>query len=205
MAEFNPELDPMGDGRAQYYDEDHGGSENETERLFSALAVIAACCMIGRFPGFTQEAAAAGTATETSVTVNGNIYWALTVEEATTIEAGFVALETNGTALSAEVALLINKSMFAEPATQFTQLGMYGLYNLNVQPTLAVHFGNFGSYMGSFLGSRFTGAGGFSTPPGFPDFPGGGQPMNDHPGGNSAGAGICYEWIDGTVECFEYR
>lgn len=96
MAGYEDEFD-MAHG--QFYDEDHGGSENDVERMFSALTVMTAFAFIAQAPLFTRAALVEGTVVADGAVIVGETkYWSLTVEQAEECELAMMMKEQLGAA-----------------------------------------------------------------------------------------------------------
>lgn len=160
------ELDPS---HAQFYDEDHGGSENETDQLFSVLAVMAAFCMMGRVPLFTRGSMAAGTALDGAVTTaSGNTYYGITLAAAEAQEAAFatgVLTQEGSNAIMASAVMNGGSSLNSVAA-----IIALNAYDVSSHSDDHAHIGH---YFGHFLGG---GQGGGSGQ-------GGGYMIGGGPGG----------------------
>lgn len=170
MAILLDELQPY---HAQYYDEDHGGSENETERLLGSLGFLAAFALVSVGAYFTPAQAALGAGAP--IYVNGTAYYGITLEEATTIDAALVAADAGDlTLMTPAIGELITASGLAGTTGSFRILSLEAMVALATYSVAhnAHFYGNFGSYLGSF--TPF--GGGLTAPPGFPGFPGVGYP-----------------------------
>lgn len=151
---------------------------NSMEGWTGGLIALSAFAMIGIGAFF-----AVGAGIGEGITVGGTTYYGVsqaTAEALAAIGEGAMTVEAANTVTSA--AIMGGGSAFDAAA-------VIALYSYDVSsPRFRWHYGRFGAWMGYFTG---LGVGGFSTPPGFPDFPGHGFPMG--------GAWVCY-----TIDEYEY-
>lgn len=200
MAETLPE-----DYRpSDIYDEDHGGSENETERLLAAFTVLTAFSMIAVIPLFEESAIAVGV--DGNVIVNGTVYPGLAAEDALALDTEinitnyYRQLGIPAPRMSTEFSELLTRSATAGMAqgiglfeADVAALAVLDAYSIPAQNS--GHSYGFGRFLGGFIGGGGGGPGGFGTgePGGLGGGPGssyGGGPPGGWFGGPGPGPGV---------------
>lgn len=181
VVEIGPEWDPGA--------HDYEGTMTPGATLYVAgvmgLLCMSAFAMISVGAFFTYEAAAAApTGQFLTYEITYTVVDPITGELVTATQLWC----TNGLVLS-EGQLAILASMTSQgiggvsPVLVAEILEAWGLTKFSLDGLLALaafnqflhpYYGNFGAYLGQFL----PGGGGFSDPPGFPGFPGGGQTVH---------------------------
>lgn len=191
-AELASEYDPVQADYAFFLGFPYTPDQAQNAQITGGLVGLAAMALIGIGAFFTGGAILAGTATTVTYTVaDGTVLVYSSGTALTAGQAAIAAVIESGALATEPVA--VNAILSSWGMKMFTMESLLALASFNVTspPQYSWTYGNFGHFMGNWSG---LGQGAFSTPPGFPEFPGHGGPV----GGPSAGW-VCTEWDDGTV------